>query len=264
MDDDELIALADASPLRTYDWPDREYAPPAYGRGMAIAFARAYSMLRRANESPGEEANNPLGATDGDVLAWRVGKRAVVEAATAALGDGDHDVLVWYEDELTDAGAATNDAPAKIVSLFSIMMGLGMRESSGAHCCGADTPGDRGEETTEENAEAGLFQVSHDSVGNSTLRKDLFDAYRGRTDLLAVFAHGVHCSAHDAINHGSGLGADFQRTMKECPLFAALYTALFLRQQRSHWGPINSHHAEVNSDAVELFSTIRSRIDQAG
>ena len=138
------------------------------------------------------------------------------------------------------------------------MLGLGMRESSGAHCTGADTPKSRGEPTTEENAEAGLFQVSHDSINGDALHQALFDAYLDRTDLLDVFSAGVTCKASDWRNHGKGAGGKFQNAMKKCPLFAVLYTAQFLRKARRHWGPINRREAQVHPDAVILFKSVRA------
>src|SRR4051794_28877759 len=122
MNDSEIFGLADASPLRTYDWPHRGPAPRGYARGMAVAFARAYAMLKRADESAAEEADNPLGGAAGDVRAWQAGKRAIAAAVADPVGDGDHDILAWYEAELAAAGAATAGAGDKLVASFAVMM----------------------------------------------------------------------------------------------------------------------------------------------
>jgi len=243
--DAEIIALADHSPLMSFDWPHRGIAPKGYTRGMALAFARLLGVL---------VAND-----DGSAI-----KQAVARATASQIGDPSADVLAWYATELGAAGATTAAADDKLVALCSIMLGLGMRESSGQHCVGADTPEDRGEPTTEANAEAGLFQVSFDSIGSDPLRQGLFDAFKNRTDLLDVFSVGVTCSAADLHNVGSGAGAKFQETMKKCPLFAALYTAQFLRGHRKHWGPINRKQAEVRADAVRLFEGVRDKVLSPG
>ena len=242
VDDSPIISLVDRSPVEHEPWQDRGRAPKAYVRGMAVAFARLFALLNSADDGSAS-------------------RKAVVRATTPQIGDPAHDVLAWYAAELSDAGASVETADAKLVALFGIMLGLGMRESSGQHCVGADTPEDRGEPTTEENAEAGLFQVSHDSVHGDPLRAALFNEYKGRTDLLDIFRDGVHCNQQDLLNHGTGDGAKFQETMKMCPLFAALYTAMFLRQQRKHWGPINTKKAEVKQDAVLLFRDVQKLID---
>lgn len=235
--DAQIAGIADGSPLLHHDWPDRGPAPKAYYHGMGLAFARAIAILHSPDD----------GTAD---------KQAISRATTGQIGDTGHDVLAWYSHELQAAGASADTAEGRLIALFSIMLGLGMRESSGRYCVGADTPEDRGEPTTEANAEAGLFQVSYDSINGDPLRQALFDAYKNRTDLEDVFSVGVNCSASNWMNHGSGAGAKFQETMKNCPLFAVLYTAQFLRGHRQHWGPINHKHAEVRADAVKLFTDI--------
>lgn len=239
--DEEIMQLADRSPLVGYDWPSRGIAPRAYLRGMALTFARLLEVLK---------ANDDNSVT----------KKALSRATASQIGNPSYDVLAWYSTELTTAGATTGTAAAKLVSLFAIMLGLGMRESSGQHCVGADTPESRGEPTTEANAEAGLFQVSHDSINGDALCQGLFDAYQNRTDLLDVFSVGVTCGTADWQNYGTGTGGRFQETMKRCPLFAALYTAQYLRGHRSHWGPINRKKAEVRRDAVALFNGVRTML----
>jgi hypothetical protein len=228
---------------------------------MTLAFARMHGMLHALEILNAGEPPNPLGASIPDANAWAAGASAAAKATAMPIGNPGYDILAWYSHELAAGGAVVDSADARLVSLFSIMLGLGMRESSGAHCVGADSPKSRGEPTTEENAEAGVFQVSHDSIGADADRQALFDAFRRRTDLLSVFSEHISCKAKDLKNHGVGAGAEFQKTMKECPLFAVLYTSLFLRQQRSHWGPINTRAAEVRGDAVAHFRAAQRALE---
>jgi hypothetical protein len=60
---------------------------------------------------------------------------------------------------------------------------------------------------------------------------------------------------------GEGVGVDFQDLMKKCPKFAVAYAAVLLRRQRKHWGPINNKKAEVRADALALFRTVKSIVD---
>lgn len=243
--DTDIIALADRSPLVGFNWPGRGLAPRAYIHGMAVAFGRLLTVLL---------ANDDGSATS----------KAVAVATASQIGAPKADVLAWYAAELATAGATTASAEDRLVALFSIMLGLGMRESSGQHCVGADTAADRQAPTTEADAEAGLFQVSFDSIGGDPLRKRLFDEYVDRTDLLDVFSVGVKCRPSDLQNVGTGDGSKFQAAMKNCPLFAVLYTAQFLRGHRTHWGPINRKEAQVRADAVTLFNGVRALPGTAG
>lgn len=231
--------LVDRSPLRTYDWPHRGVAPRAYLVGMVTAFLEAHRLLMdRQSGAPATPA--PI--------------RTALQIATSSnLGSDSHDVLAWYSKELGAVKAGTATATDRLVAVFAIMIGLGMRESSGRYCVGADTPESRGEPTTPENAEAGLFQVSWDSIHENPDRNALFLLMKDGGDLFDVFSTGVSCRGDDLVIHGGGEQAAFQTAMKQNPFFACLYTAMFLRQVRGHWGPINTRKAEVKADAVSLL-----------
>jgi hypothetical protein len=54
------------------------------------------------------------------------------------------------------------------------MMGLGMRESSGQHCEGRDMSADN---VSSDTAEAGLFQMSWNASGCSTVMQTVLDQY---------------------------------------------------------------------------------------
>ena len=200
--------------------------------------------------------------------ALRAGDRFLVAATRPRTNDPKHDVLDFYAQELSAAGATDGSPTARLIALFTVMLGLGMRESSGRHCAGPDTPVDRGVPghpvpTTPENAEAGLFQVSHDSIAGHADRQALVDAYSGRTDLLAIFSEGAGCTKPDhwPADVGTGPAAAFQAQTKECPLFAALFTAFLLRELRGEWGPINRREAETKKEAVALFTSIQAIVD---
>lgn len=232
VDNDRVIAIAKASAIATYRWKNRGRAPIGYIQGMAIAYAEACEDLTAGDE--------------------------VVVAITAPLlGDDAHDALDWYHATLGDAGLGVNDKAARLSAVFAILLGLGMRESSGKHCEGRDISV---ENVTAETAEAGLFQVSYNSIRVQSLLQPLFDHYHGRDDLLTVFDDGVHCSASSWKDWGEGPGVEFQALTKSCPKFAVLYAALLLRHQRRHWGPINRKEAEVTADTAALLSAVRASL----
>src|SRR4029450_1272118 len=102
----------------------------------------------------------------------------------------------------------------------------------GRHCEGRDM--DAGN-TGADTAEAGLLQVSRNSIGAPFLLGALFDQCKGSNDFQDIFADGVTCGADSWKNWGGGDGADFQALTKSCPAFAGEYAALGLRQMRGHW-----------------------------
>lgn len=222
---EKIIDLAKKSPVAKYWWEGRGKAPPAYIAGMAVAYVDAVAGLA---------AGDPY-----------------VAAMTAPVDpDGNRDILSWYADLLDAAGLPRATAADRLLAVFVIMTGLGMRESSGQHCEGRDQSSDN---TSAATAEAGLFQVSYDSIGKHPLLAPLFEEHRNREDLLPIFSAGITCRADSWEDWGEGKGRDFQALMKRNPRLAILYTGILMRCNRRHWGPFNTRKAEVNPDAAALF-----------
>lgn len=234
VDNDRIIQLASTSPIRTYRWPNRGRAPSGYIKGMAVAFAETTRMLGR-------------------------GDAAALAIAAPPANDPHHDVLDWYAAVLGAAGVALGTAEERLTAVFVILLGLGMRESSGKHCEGRDMSA---QNVSADTAEAGLFQVSYNSRNAHPELKPLLERMANRDDLLTIFDDEVHCSASSWKDWGAGPGHDFQALMKQNPLLAVQYAALLLRKARKHWGPINRQEAEVHVDAVALFRDVGSAVDQ--
>ena len=233
----EIAALADNSAGAAYRWKDRGVAPRGYIRGMAVMFGRLYCKLN-ANRD------------------------AASEMSMADSGDPAVDALAHYEPEFSALGMDTSEAGRHVLRhLFVLLTGLGMRESSGRHCEGRDMAATN---TSADTAEAGLFQVSHNSVSAHFLLQALFDQYKGATDFRDIFEDGVHCAAASWTNFGSGAGRDFQELTKACPAFAVEHAALLLRKRRRHWGPINKKTAELRPECDALFRSVCVYIDDNG
>jgi hypothetical protein len=118
--------------------------------------------------------------------------------------------------------------------------------------------------TGADTAEAGLFQVSRNSIGAHFLMGALFDQYKGSNDFQDIFGEGVACGADSWKNWGTGAGADFQALTKSCPAFAVEYAALGLRKIRRHWGPIIHKTAELKPECDDLFKSVCTFIDDNG
>lgn len=118
---------------------------------------------------------------------------------------------------------------------------------------------------TGPTAEAGLFQTSWDSHNQYAPLADLFTDYKDHPNgFLDIFKQGVTSTTADLKTWGTGTGAEFQKLSKECPDFAAEYAALGLRHIRGHWGPINSHAAELRPEADRMFLRVQNLVDTLG
>jgi len=231
---DQITRLAAASDVARFPWKDRGVAPAGYIKGMALVYARVYCKLS-------------------------AGEPAAVEMAKARTPD-DRDALTWYKEIFAAAGMPNDLAGVDTLRhLFVLLIGLGMRESSGKYCEGRDRSASN---TTAETAEAGLFQTSFNAMRASSLLPMLFAKYSANPDgFVDVFREGVRCSAASLENFGSGEGREFQRLSKECPAFAVEFAAVGLRHIRKHWGPIRTRAAEVRSECDEMLLEVQRLVD---
>jgi hypothetical protein len=229
--------VASTSVIATYKWANRGKAPAGYINGMAVSYAKVYYDLAAGNDY-------------------------AVEMAKAVSDDASKDALKHYEEIFQQAKMDnTKDGPDTLRHLFVLMLGLGMRESSGKHCEGRDRSAHN---TTAETAEAGLFQTSFNARRASPLLPTLFKGFMAKPtpSYKDIFAQGVRCSDGNLENFGEGDGRDFQKLSKDCPFFALQFAAIGLRNIRKHWGPINRRDAEVKSDADTLFKQVQDLVDR--
>ena len=152
----------------------------------------------------------------------------MAQAASAA----NKDVLGHYEDQFADVGMDNStDGSATLRHLFALLIGLGMRESSGRRTA-------------------------------SSLLPTLFEAYSADpSGFVDVFKEGVTVKPGDLDNWGDGLGREFQQLQKECPAFAAEFAAVGLRFIRSHWDPINTRKAELKTECDDMLLAVQNAVD---
>ncbi len=117
--------------------------------------------------------------------------------------------------------------------------------------------------TTGENAEAGLFQQSHNSFSASPELGKLMEAYQANPSwgFQGIFREGV--AGGPSPNLGDGAGAAFQRLCKLSPSFAVEAAAVGLRTNRSHWGPINRKEVELRPEADALLAQVQQIVEAA-
>ena len=232
---DEIIQIATTSAISRFDWANRGIAPRGYIKGMAVVYARVCCKLQAGDD-------------------------AAIEMAKANTGDRQSDALAHYAQKFSDAGMSNEaDGVDTLRHLFVLLIGLGMRESSGRHCEGRDRSASN---TTANTAEAGLFQTSFDAKSASPLMPQLFQQYSDNpSGFVDIFKEGVQCRDRDFENFGSGAGRDFQRLSKECPAFAAEFAGVGLRNIRTHWGPINTRAAEIRPECNTMLLQIQHAVD---
>lgn len=229
--------LASSSAIAAYRWADRGKAPAGYIKGMAVSYAKVYHDLAAGNAN-------------------------AIEMAKAMGADESTDALKHYAAIFQQAGMDnTKDGVDTLRHLFVLMLGLGMRESSGRYCDGRDKSADN---TTAETAEAGLFQTSFNARRASPLLPKLFEEFRANPtpSYLDVFQEGVRAKDAELENFGDGDGRDFQKLSKECPFFALEFAAIGLRNLRKHWGPINRRGAEIKPEADALFKDVEKLVEK--
>jgi len=213
----------------------RGQAPLAYIEGMALAYATC-------------------------VRKFEAGDMTAHEIAKAETGDSEHDALALYRDKFHRLGMSNGVAGREVLrSVFVFLLGLGMQESSGEHCCGRDQSA---ENVQSETCEAGLFQTSWNYHVCATDAETLMDEYIHALERfepqcqLTAFEHDVSCGEDDWDNYGSGTGAQFQELSKVCPAFAVESAAVGIRNLRKHWGPIGRMEVQIVPEAKALFLEI--------
>ena len=91
----------------------------------------------------------------------------------ADTNDSKKDALNYYKNVFSRLGILTSAPGIEAVqAIYSLGMGLGMRESSGKYCEGWDKSA--GSNRPSSAAESGTFQVSYDSMAASSELKKLY------------------------------------------------------------------------------------------
>lgn len=234
----QIKTLAGNSSCLKTSWKDRGRAPAGYVKGVALSFARSLCRTKALGTPP-----------------------AITKIlASSASGNAARDVLSHYKSIFASAGIPTNRSGEDAVrAVYTLGIGLGMRESSGKYCEGWDKAA--GSRRSSAEAEAGIFQVSYDSMGASSELKALYQEYQASPERchLQTFKEGVTCKSQGIL--GSGAGATYQKFNKACPAFATEYAMAMLRLRRSHFGPINRRAAQVVSSCGTLLSNVQKIVD---
>lgn len=229
-----IMNLAEKSSCRQYSWKNRGVLPVGYFKGLALSYSKSLCALKRGDTGAALMAA-PVPATSRDALAYY---------------------------------SIANGTPEEnLKNLYTLVMGLGARESSGKYCVGRDVTNP---EPSSTGAEAGLFQTSYNAIeavkiySKSAAQEmtNLFAAYQadGSKCELSVFSEGVDyakkCAGHNESNYGTPPGATYQKLAKACPMFHTEFSLIGIRHRRDHWGPINRHEVEFRQECKDLLTSI--------
>src|SRR5262245_30334128 len=237
----ELIVIiqdiAKTDPIANYSWKDRGRAPYGHTVGVALSFALAYQRLNADDQ-------------------------ACQQMAKANTGNADKDVFAWYATEYRNAGmdnTAATPPGDRLRHLFALILGLGMRESSGRYSEGRDQSATN---TSADTAEASFLQTSWNIRScSSTIPPLLPEYWANPCGFRAQFKEGVTLKSSDLGNFGSGAGAQYQFLSKYAPAFHGLVSAVGLRNLCNHWGPINRKEAELRQDADAMLRAVQEAVD---
>jgi uncharacterized protein (TIGR02594 family) len=232
---DAITQVAETSAIAGYNWKDRGRAPPGYIAGIACVYGL---MIKLA------DAGNDI--TD--------------ELSQADRGDANTDALTWYRSQFTAAGMDNSKNSIDTMRhLFVMLMGLGMRESSGRYPEGRDQSATN---VQADTAEAAFAQTSWNiNTCNSLIPPLLPEYWDNPVGFLTTFQKGVTLKSSDLGGYGSGAGARYQFLAKFVPAFHATVTAIGMRYLRKHWGPINRNEVEIRRDADALLKEVEVIIE---
>lgn len=237
----ELTSIAGGSSCAKYSWTGRGKAPAGYIKGMALTYAKAVCHLA-------DSANTIVAKS-----------RSLPESSSDRF-----DALSWYNSNFMRAGMPNDvSGGGTLRHAYALLIGLGMRESSGAYCCGRDMSASF---SSSDTAEAGAFQSSWGARLRSIELSKLFQKYSASSSgcFLEVFKEGASCRAGDAKNWGTGDGEKFQALSKSCPAFAAEYAAVLIRLSggtRGEYGPLRTKAAEIKSECDEMLQGIEKAVN---
>lgn len=225
---ESIKEIAKASSCANYTWPGRGHVPLGYIEGVAVTYAKNLCDLK--NKKP-------------TTLSMIIPNMA-----------SSSDAFAYY-------GINPSGDVARLRSLFSLTLGLGVRESSGRYCCGRDASATNTSSTT---AEAGAWQTSYNAL-SGPVRQSLYMAYKiDQSECnLDIFKQGVSCKASDLTDWGFGEGFSFQVLEKACPTFAAELAALDLRYLRKHYGPINTKAARIVPECTSMLQMVENLVSSS-
>jgi hypothetical protein len=255
---EQIIKLAMGSKCQAYKWKDRGNTVEGYLPGMMLVYA---DMLL----NPDREDVKIMSAA-----------RQLPESAWDKT-----DVLSWYNSNFKALGL-NNDTTGRdtLRNTFTILVGLGPRESNGKYCAGRDASMDF---THEDSAEAGTMQGSHGSfrVARAFLNarrefykanpqlcyKDVFgkNLKHWSSSKKRYLNEAEYCATQAKLWGKEGTpGWTWQEQVKSCPAMGIEHGGILLRKtggSKGEFGPNRNKATEINMDCRALLIEVEKIVD---
>lgn len=252
---DEIKSVVAKSSCTSYDWNNRGVAARGYVQGVAYTYARAL-------------CNQGL-------------PEVMVLTKRPDMAVNANDGLLAYRSKFAFIGI--NESPDGVDSLrntYGMLIGLGVRESSGKYCEGRDVSQCF---VKAENAEAGLIQTSFGASRKSPVLPELFKTYASGARSCMVEDYGgpksckirssnnPACPTANSDTAGIGPGADWQQLTKSCPAFAVEYGAVVIRVNggsgqggtpKGEFGPIRTGSVELHPPCFDLLREVEKIVER--
>lgn len=247
----DITAIAVLSDCSRINWKDRGHAKDAYYKGMALSWARQVCKPLPVVSS---EMKKTQKSRDGKLY------------YTDVLAHYDLDVRTYRATPFKTLGMRTDGGVDTARAVWTLLIGLGMRESSGRPYVGRDTSMNF---TSADSAESGLMQSSYGARKQSPDMEALYQKYK--TDksgcFKEVYYEGYKADSANLKNWGSesSEGYKFQKLQKECPGFAVEYAAILVRLNgggKGEFGPLRMKVAQVEKSCETMLKKVQDYVGQ--
>lgn len=224
---DQINKIVVGSSCSKYAFGNRGPAPKGYLKGVVVSYARTLCLYNSPNKT----------------YAGAIGKVLGTDAA----------------DALTHYGFNADTGGERIKQTYTLLIGLGLRESSGQYGTGWDRSKLPEIQPSANNSETGLFQVSYDNNSKMPDSAALYLTYKAQPDKcsLDIFKEGASAVQQDFVGKPSA-GYDFQYFMRYCPALQVDYAAAGIRVNRKQWGPLNRKEAEYYKPCEQMLSQVEA------
>lgn len=151
---------------------------------------------------------------------------------------------------------------------FTMLIGLGMRESTGNYTLGRDYTA-KGPQNSSQ-AETGIWQYSYDAIGSHPELRKIYEYYKKNPQECAadIYKEGL-CDPSKGVCKNRTLsirtdgyitspqaGYEFQKFFRGCPMAQAEYAAVMIRFNSRHFGPLNRKEVEYLPICEKMFESL--------
>jgi hypothetical protein len=214
-DEGKVAAIVAAADCYKGPWKvgDDGHAPRAYLAGIGLMYLKSFCEVKKNKDAASKDMSRTASSKPTDIFAY-------------------------YVDAFTQNGVSLASDLDRLRAVYTLGIAVGMNETNGN---ASDGPYIK---DNQNQAEAGLFQMSYDSLVNSKVHhwspwlESLYNYYKqnGQLCLLSTFMKGIPDKNLAVV--GTGAAADFQSFTKSCPAFATEYAMVMMRVQANYFGTI--------------------------